>query len=115
MIVSRLSSDEQSLLDNILANTLDTVFSDLIHSKNPLEIAKTLLVQINHIIHEIGTLWNSEHDLQGSLIVEKETFTSDDITQLYDHLQPLFELIRSRFPILQSDNYLNYPYVNVDI
>ena len=103
MIVSRLSPDEQSLLDNILANTLDTVFSDLTQLENSLEIAKTLLNQINHIIHEIGTLWNTEHDLKGSLIGEKETITSEEITQLYNHLEPLFELIRSRFPILRSE------------
>ena len=103
MLDSRLSSDEQSLLDNILANNLDTVFSDLTHTEKSLEIAKTLLTQINHIIHEIGTLWNSEHDLKGSLIVEKETITSDEITLLYDDLEPLFELIRSRFPILRSE------------
>ena len=103
MIVQGLQSEEQVLFDQILSNNIGILESELVKSENPVKLAKNLLAQLLTIVQSIGKVWNAEHDLQGKLQSTRETISIENISNFYSNCKPLFELIRSRLPILRSE------------
>lgn len=103
MPISDLSLEEQSLYNAILSNDIISFEQDLIHSENPSILSKDILNKLKNIIKELGQIWNNEHDLQGNLTTEKESLSEKDFETFYNHVEPLFELLRSRFQILRSE------------
>lgn len=104
MIVSDLNNEEQTLFDQILSNNIGSIESTMLTADSTSETAKTVLHLINNIVLTLGKVWNEEHDMQGKLVGKIETFTSDTIQQFYQNTKPLFEMIRSRLPVLRSEH-----------
>lgn len=103
MILTGLASEEQQLFDQVLENNVDSLLLQLMHSENSTEQAKETLNHINAIIGAMSSTWNAEHDMQGKLVSGTETVSCDTIQAFYSNLHPLFEVIRSRLPILRSE------------
>lgn len=103
MSVINLDSEEKSLYDHILSNTIESITLELLQAEDTTPIAKTLLHKIQNIVTYLSTTWNAEHDMQGKLIGSEEQVSSEDIENFFIQAQPIFEMIRSRFPILRSE------------
>ena len=73
MLVPGLSDGDQSLFNQIILNTTETVQFTLLQAQDSTIVAQTILNQINKIIKTIGALWKNEHDMQGKLLVEQES------------------------------------------
>ena len=102
MTLSDLTTEEQSVYRNVLSGNIHSLEQDLITNQNPVDLSKSLLSQLRNIIQVAGQVWNTEHDLQGKLVVVKESISSSDIETFYSNADPLFELIRSRLLVLSS-------------
>ena len=98
-----LSLEEQILYSKITSNDLESIKMDLLTSEDTFEKAKILLLNLRNIISTMGKVWNEEHDLQGELQTEVESLTSNDIERFYANMNPVTEMIRSRFPIRRSE------------
>ena len=104
MIVPGLSNEDQSFFNKIISNNAGTIQSALLQAQDSTIVAQTILNQINKIIKTIGELWNNEHDMQGKLLVEHESISSDEFSTFYTNCKPVFEMVRSRLPVLRSEH-----------
>ncbi len=104
MILARLASEEQQFFDTIIENNVNQYLLELQNSEKSSELAQIFLKHVDSIIDVISATWNAEHDMQGKVVVEAESLSSDTIETFYSNLEPLFELIRSRLPVLRSEH-----------
>lgn len=103
MSLQSLDSEEQSLYDHILSNDIDNITLELLQAENTTLSAKTLLSRLEHILVYLSLTWNAEHDMQGKLTGSDEQVSSERIEKFFMNSQPLFEMIRSRLPVLRSE------------